>query len=75
MANEYEQLEQFGKRLEDILVTQGVTRRQLAADTCCTGASIGRWIRGEAPHSITVLIELHRKYNIDLNLLLCGRDK
>lgn len=74
MAEEYEQLEQFGKRLEDILVIQNVTRRQVAEDIHCTGASVGRWIRGEGPHSIMVLAELHRKYGIDLNSLICGNE-
>jgi len=69
MADEYVQ---FGKRLEDVLIAQDVTRRQVAEDTGCTGATVGRWIRGEAPFSIFVLAKLHRKYDIDLNKLICG---
>ncbi len=64
--------EQFGKRLEKILIAQGVTRRQLAEDIGCTGATVGAWIRGEVPYSIIFLAELHRKYKIDLNKLICG---
>lgn len=64
--------EQFGKRLEDILITKDVTRRQVAEDARCTGATIGRWVRGEAPYCILILAELHRKHGVDLNELICG---
>jgi len=66
---------QFGKRLENFLVEQNVTRRQVAEDVGCTGATIGCWIRGEAPFSILVLAELRRKYKVDLNKLVCGDDE
>lgn len=67
--------EQFGRRLEDTLIERNVTRRQVAENINCTGATIGRWIRGEAPYSISLLAGLHRKYGIDLNNLICGEDK
>lgn len=66
--------EQFGERLEDILAARDVTRRQVAEDVHCTGATIGRWIRGEAPHCVSILAELHRKYGIDLNRLVSGEE-
>jgi len=66
--------EQFGKRLEDFIIKQNVTRRQVAEDTGCTGATIGCWIRGEVPFSILVLAELRRKYRVDLNKLICGEE-
>ena len=72
MADEYEQ---FGKRLEDALIEHNITRRQAAESIGCTGATIGRWIRGEAPYSILLLAKLHRQYGIDLNELVCGEDK
>lgn len=67
--------EQFGERLEDFLVERNVTRRQVAANTNCTGATIGRWIRGEVPFCISILAELHRKYQVDLNKLVCGEEE
>lgn len=67
--------EQFGKRLEDILIEQGVTRRRVAENAGCTGATIGRWIRGEVPYCILILAELHRKHGIDLNELICGEEE
>jgi len=72
----YDEREQFGQRLEEILNTKGISRRQTAREIGCTGATIGRWIRGEVPYSvIPILAELHRKYGIDLNELVCGKDK
>ena len=67
--------EQFGKRLEKLLASQDLTRRAVAEGTHCTGATIGRWIRGEVPYSILVLAELHRVYGIDLNTLICEPEK
>lgn len=67
--------EQFGKRLEDFLDTQDITRRRVAESAGCTGATIGRWIRGEVPFSILILAELRRRYQIDLNKLICGEDE
>ena len=64
--------EQFGKRLGDFLIEQNITRRQAAESANCTGATIGRWLRGEVPFCILILAELHRKYKIDLNELICG---
>lgn len=64
--------EQFGKRLEKLLTAQDITRRQAAEAIGCTGATMGRWLRGEAPYSITFLAGLRRKYKIDLNKLICG---
>lgn len=72
MSNEQEQ---FGRRLEDFLMEQNITRRQVAEDVGCTGATIGRWIRGEAPYSIMFLAGLHRKYRVDLNKLICGENE
>ncbi|KKN52379.1 hypothetical protein LCGC14_0612960 [marine sediment metagenome] len=65
--------EKFAIRLEFILNQQQVTRRQIAEDTGCTGATIGRWLRGEVPYCINILAELHRQYGVDLNELICGR--
>lgn len=67
--------EQFGKRLEDFLIERDVTRRQVAEDVHCTGATIGRWMRGEVPFCILILAELHRKYQVDLNKLVCGEEE
>lgn len=68
--------EQFGERLEEILDKQGVTSRQAAESVHCTGATIGRWKRGEVPYCIwQILAGLHREYDIDLNVLVCGEDK
>lgn len=64
--------EQFAKRLEDILFTKNVTRRQAAELAGCTGATIGRWTRGEGPYCIVILARLHRELGIDLNELICG---
>lgn len=65
--------EQFGKRLEKILDEQNMTSRRAAEDIGCTGATIGRWKRGEVPYSVVVILAgLHRKYGIDLNELICG---
>lgn len=64
--------EEFGERLENILIDKGVTRRQAAEDVGCTGATIGRWTRGEAPYCIVILAGLHREHKIDLNELICG---
>lgn len=65
---------QFGKRLEHLLNTIGITRRFAAEQIHCTGATIGRWLRGEAPHCITVLAALRQKYSVDLNALICGEE-
>ncbi len=65
--------EQFGKRLEYLIEEQGLTRRAVAVGAHCTGATIGRWIRGEVPYSILILAELHNVYGIDLNTLICGK--
>lgn len=67
-----DEYEQFGKRLEKLLGSRHLTRRAVAEKTHCTGATIGRWVRGEVPYSILILAELHRKYDIDLNTLICG---
>lgn len=67
--------EQFGERLGDALAVKGVARRQAAERIGCTGATIGRWVRGEVPYSILFLAGLHREYDIDLNELICGEDK
>jgi len=64
--------EQFGKRLEAILVERNLSNREVAEAIGCTGATIGSWVRGEAPYSIMFLAELHRKYSVDLNELICG---
>jgi len=69
------ELEQFGQRLAQQLNTKETTRRAAAELTHCTGATMGRWMRGEAPYCILVLAELHKKLNIDLNKLICGDDK
>lgn len=67
--------EQFGKRLEEFLIEQRVTNRQVAEDIACTGATIGRWKRGEIPYSILLLAGLRKKYGVDLNKLISGEDK
>jgi len=67
--------EQFGKRLEALLIKQSLTHRKAAEDMGCTGATVGSWIRGNVPFSIIFLAELHRKYGIDLNELICGSDQ
>lgn len=72
MSDEHEQ---FGRRLEAALSERNVTRRQAAEAIGCTGATMGRWIRGEAPYSVLFLIGLHREYGIDLNELICGEEK
>ncbi len=64
--------EQFGKRLEKVLIEHDLTRRAVADSAHCTGATIGRWTRGEVPYCILILAELHKKYGIDLNTLICG---
>jgi len=69
------ELEQFGQRLEEQLSTKQTTRRAAAELVHCTGATIGRWVRGEGPFSILVLAELHRKFGIDLNELICGEER
>lgn len=63
---------QFGKRLEALLAERNLTHREVAENIGCTGATMGSWIRGYAPFSIMFLAELHRKYGIDLNELICG---
>lgn len=68
-------LEQFGKRLEKILTDAEVTQRFAAEQLNCTGATMGRWLRGEAPYCILVLAALRQKYNVDLNELICGKEK
>lgn len=67
--------EQFGKRLEELLIEQDVTGRQVAERVGCTGATIGRWRRGEVPYSILLLAGIRREYGVDLNKLVCGEDK
>lgn len=64
--------EQFGERLKKVLEDRQLTRRAVAEDTYCTGATIGRWLRGEVPYSILILAKLHREYDIDLNSLITG---
>jgi len=64
--------EQFGKRLEDSLIKQGMTHRKAAELVNCTGATMGRWTRGEGPYCIMVLAGLRRELGIDLNELICG---
>ena len=64
--------DQFGKRLGNFLIEQNITRRQAAESVNCTGATIGRWMRGEVPYCVLILAELRRKYQIDLNELICG---
>lgn len=66
--------EQFGKRLEAALGVN-ITHREVAELTGSTGATIGKWIHGEAPYCVLVLAELHRKLNIDLNKLICGKEQ
>lgn len=67
--------EQFGQRLEEILTGRGLTSREVAVNVHCTGATIGRWKRGEVPYCILILAGLHKTYGIDLNTLVCGEDK
>ena len=67
--------EQFGKRLEKVLTEHDLTRRAVAVGAKCTGATIGRWLRGEVPYSILILAELHKQYGIDLNTLICGETR
>lgn len=67
--------EQFAERLEVFLKSKHVTRRQAGEAAACTGATIGRWIRGEVPYSILVLAELRRTYGADLNELICGDEE
>ncbi len=71
MSNEREQ---FASRLEDILITKNITRRQAAELVGCTGATIGRWTRSEVPYCIVILAGLHRELGIDLNKLICGEE-
>jgi len=66
--------EQFGKRLEALLIERNLTHRKVAEDIGCTGVTIGCWIRGSVPYSIMFLAELHRKYGVDLNELICGSE-
>jgi len=66
---------QFGIRLAALLNENKITRRTTAELTHCTGATIGRWVRGEAPHCINILAELHQLYGVDLNTLICGEKK
>lgn len=72
MENE---LVEFGKRLEDFLHKEGLTRRQVAEAIGCTGATLGRWMRGEGPYAFLWLAKLRQKYGVDLNKFVCGKSK
>jgi transcriptional regulator with XRE-family HTH domain len=63
---------QFSNRLRQLFLHHNVTQRTVAERTNCTGATMGRWLRGDVPFSISVLAALHREFNVDLNELICG---
>ena len=67
--------EQFGQRLEELLTKRDLTSRKVAEQVRCTGATIGRWKRGEVPYSILILAGLHKHYGVDLNKLICGESE
>lgn len=67
--------EQFSNRLEEFLNKRELANRQVAESIGCTGATIGRWKRGEVPYSVALLAGLRREYGVDLNMLICGEDK
>lgn len=67
--------EQFSQRLEDFFTNRGLTNREVAESVQCTGATIGRWRRGEVPYCILILAGLRKHHGVDLNKLICGEDK
>jgi len=63
---------EFGRNLALFLLERKLTRRQVAEEIHCTGATVGRWVRGEGPYVLACLALLRKKYGADLNKLICG---
>ncbi|WP_146551446.1 helix-turn-helix domain-containing protein [Rummeliibacillus sp. SL167] len=67
-------IENISKNLKEIRVKRGYTQAQLAKDIC-TQAMISNFEKGESVPSSTVLFQLAKKLNLDINYFFYGEQE
>lgn len=66
---------EFGKRLKIVLSTEALHEKSLREFAEALGTSsvtLRKWLLGDVPYALLILVRLYKNYHIDLNYLLTG---
>lgn len=74
MANSNDKvLKDFGKRLQQLRVTKGLSTRKFAYEADISASSLGRLEAGQTNPSLTTLLKLAAALATDLNTLVAAK--
>lgn len=66
---------EFGERLQKVFAKSEHSLQKAAVHVHSTNATMGNWAHGDIPYALTVLCNLHKQYNVDLNWLITGEEQ